>query len=482
MNIFLLNGPCTKRFARTGRWQASPRGSSLWYPIWLGYATGVLERDGHHAVLVDAPALDLTVKDVIGKVKTFSPDLCIIDTSTASITYDMQTAEQIKKALPITKICLVGPHASACTEEVLQNPYIDFAFRGEYDYTVRDLAKALADKKDFDPSSVLGMSYRNGGRIVSNPVRPLIDNLDEIPFASDVFLRHLNINRYSLDFTLHPYISIMTSRGCPSKCTFCLWPQTLARGKYRLRSLDNVFAELDQLINQAPKIREIFFDDDTFTVKEDRIREFCERYSKGRYPFLFSVNSKPNFTREPLIRRLKEVGLRCFVAGFESGNQEILDRVKKGVRLDEALEFAQICKRVGIQLHGDFVIGLPGETLQTIDATVQFAKKLNLSTFQISIAMPLPGTEFYNWLKEKGYLTKTDYREWISENGMQQCVIEYPELSGNAIVKAVNKAIRRYYFSGSFWWTMAKQILRNPSELKRYLLGAKRFVSFVFKN
>ncbi|MFC1511135.1 radical SAM protein [Candidatus Margulisiibacteriota bacterium] len=482
MKIVLLNGPCTKNFARTGRWQATSRGASLWYPIWLAACASVLEDAGLETKLIDAPAYDYSLDRTISEIRDFSPQLCIIDTSTSSINYDLETAKQIKAMISKSiKICLVGPHASALPEEVISNENVDFVAIGEYDYTVRDLARRLNKDPNDNGEGVAGLWGKQKGGIIKNEKRPLIENLDELPFASKIIFEQLDIRKYGLDFTLHPYMNIMTSRGCPYKCTYCLWPQTLSGGKYRERSLDHVFKEIDYVLRCQPKIREIFFDDDTFTVRLERVKEFCERYIKGNYKIPFSVNARPTITDEKLLRLLKQAGLRCLVVGFESGDQGILDAVKKNTRLEEMKEFARLCHKLRIQVHGDFVFGLPGENHETIKNTTKFAKELSLSTFQLSIAMPLPGTEFYRWLDQNNYLVSRDFRDWIDANGRQKCVINYPDLSNLAIEDSIANSIKNYYFSWQFMKSAFKQILSNPSELKRYLWGGRRLFHYFYQ-
>lgn len=483
MKIVLLNGPATKKFARTGRWQATSRGASLWYPIWLAYSTSVLEEQGFEVRLIDAPAYDYSLEDTIREISSFSPQLCIIDTSTASITHDYETAKHIKTNISSAiKICCVGPHTSALPDKVIMNEYVDFVAIGEYDYTIKELAQRLSKDISDNCEGIEGLWAKANGKIIKNALRPLIKNLDELPFASKSLFKHLDIRKYCLDFTLHPYMNIMTSRGCPAKCTYCLWPQTLSGGKYRERSLSHVFEEIDYVIKCQPKIKEIFFDDDTFTVKHERIMEFCEKYIAKKYNVPFSVNARANITDENLLRLMKKAGLRCLVVGFESGNQEILNVIKKGIKLKEMEEFAKLCSKVGIQVHGDFVIGLPGETHETIRNTIEFAKRIPLSTFQLSIAQPLPGTELYKWLDDNDYLITRDFSQWIDKNGMQKCVINYPNLTGKDIEKAVYDAIREYYLSIPFFANALKQIISNPLEFKRYLKGGTKFITFLFKH
>ena len=460
MKILLLNGPCTPNFSRTGRWAATSRGASFWYPYWLASCCVVLEEAGHECKLIDAPVYGYSLKKVLEEISAFSTDLCVIDTATSSIKYDLETAKAIKNYRSSIKTCLVGPHASACAKELAELDYIDHVIKGEYDYAVRDIAAGLM-------ASIFSCS--------------LIKDLDELPFASKAIFKHLDINKYQLDFCLHPYMTIMTSRGCPHKCTFCLWPQTLTGGKYRERSLDHVFRELNYIALNHREVKEIFFDDDTFTVNRDRVFDFCHYYIVYRYPFPFSINTRADVDYLTL-KELKRAGLRCAVVGFESGNQHILDNVKKNITLERMRTFDRHCHELGIQVHGDFVIGLPGETKQTIANTVKFAKDLHLSTFQLSLAVPLPGTEFYNYLDKNDYLTTRDFSDWIDSKGAQRCVIDYPNLSHIAMEKAIPKALKEYYLSPQFLINALKQVVKDPRELRRYLKGGIRFYDYLRRN
>jgi len=483
MKIVLLNGQCTKKFARTGRWQATSRGASLWYPIWLASCASVLEEAGFRAFLIDAPAYDYSLEDTTGLIGDFSPNLCVIDTATSSIMYDLETAKSIKtKISKDIKICLVGPHASALPGDVIVNEFIDFVAIDEYDYTIKELSQRLLQNPNDNAKGILGLWSKDKNEIIRNDKRPLIQNLDELPFVSRSLFKHLNITKYGLDFTLHPYMNIMTSRGCSYKCTYCLWPQTLSRGMYRERSLDHVFSEIEFVMGKTPKVREFFFDDDTFTINRNRVMEFCERYIKAGYNIPFSVNARPDIKDKDLLKLMKKAGLRCLVVGFESGNQNILNEIRKGISLKDMKKFAELCNKIGIQVHGDFVIGLPGENQETIKNTVKFAKTLNLSTFQLSIAMPLPGTEFYRWLDENNFLITRNFSDWIDERGMQKCIISYPELNNKDIESAVYASIKKYYFSFYFFKTALMQILSNPLEFKRYFTGGVRFFKFLISN
>ena len=239
MKILVMNPPFLKKYARSMRCPAVTKSGTLIYPYWLMYATGVLEEAGFEVKLLDAPAQDYELQDILNISREFKPQMIAIDTSTASIYNDCHVAEILKDNLPNSFIIFVGPHVSALPEETLKlTTKIDAVARKEYDYTLRDLVFALQEKRDL--KSVLGISFRDNENIVHNPDRPFIENLDELPFISKVCKRYLNVKNYFYSADLYPLITILGSRGCPYHCTYCLFPQTFMGHRYRLRSIENI--------------------------------------------------------------------------------------------------------------------------------------------------------------------------------------------------------------------------------------------------
>src|SRR5262249_7410307 len=251
-----------------------------------------------------------------------------------------------------------------------------------------------------------GLSYRENGAIRHTPPRPLLENMDALPFVVDVYKRDLIIEHYAIGYLLHPFVSLYTGRGCRSKCTFCLWPQTVGRHRYRTRIVDHVVRELALATRYFPQVREYFFDDDTFT--DDLPRAEAIARGLGRLGVTWSCNAKANVPYETL-KVLRDHGLRLLLVGYESGNQAILNGVKKGVRLDVARRFTRDAKAPGIKIHGTFIMGLPGETRETIEETMRFAREIDPDTIQVSLAAPYPGTALYREALERG---------WLAEDGL----------------------------------------------------------------
>jgi radical SAM superfamily enzyme YgiQ (UPF0313 family) len=290
---------------------------------------------------------------------------------------------------------------------------------------------------------IAGLSYRAAdGRIRHNPERELIQDMDTLPWVADVYKRDLQIERYFIGYLLHPYLSLYTGRGCPAQCTFCLWPQTIGGHKYRVRSAQNVAEEMAYLKKLFPQVREFFFDDDTFTANLPRAREIARKLAP--LGMAWSCNSRANLDYET-IKSFKDSGLRLFLVGYESGNEDILTRIKKGVTLDEMRRFTRACHQAGVVIHGTFVLGLPVETRESIENTIRFAKELDLFSLQVSLAAPYPGTELFEMARQNGWFVKRDKTDLVETDGFQQSALEYPDLSKEEIFEAVERFYRAYY-------------------------------------
>lgn len=460
MKTLLLNPPSFEKFdgGAGSRYQATREITSFWYPVWLAYPAGLIKESR----LLDAPADGVTPEQTVQIARDY--DFVVLFTSTPGFKSDIRLAEMLKDAKPRIKIAFVGPHVSVQTEESLRaSTAIDFVARKEFDYSVAEFAWGKRVEE------IGGISFRKNGRVVHNPNRPAIENLDALPFVSEIFKRDLDFTKYNIPYLLYPYVSFYTSRGCPAQCTFCLWPQTMSGHLWRTRSSDNVAAEVERVLTLFPRVREIFFDDDTFTWQKSRVLELCEKFKPLR--FTWSCNSRVNADYETL-RAMKEAGCRLLVVGFESGDPTVLKNIKKGATVEQALAFMKDCKRLGLTVHGDFQIGHPGETHETIERTIQFAMKLDPHTMQVSISHPYPGTEFFRYLQERGYLVTADMTD---ECGHQLPNIQYPGLSRKEIVEAVENFYSRYYFRPKIIFRILRRAMFDARECRRLFTEAKEF-------
>ncbi|MCS7109718.1 MAG: radical SAM protein, partial [Candidatus Micrarchaeota archaeon] len=418
MKIYMLNPPFLPRFGREMRWQDTGRGGTLYYPIWLSYATGVLEKYGHNVKLCDAPAWNWEIEDVLKDIKAFDPELVVINSSFTSLKKDLKSAEKIKENFNL-KVAMVGPPASQFAEKMLE--VVDFVARFEYDFTLLELADKLEnDSKNFD--DILGISFKQNGNIKHNPNRSFLssEDLDKLPFVSKVYKKHLNIYDYFLNYSLYPMVQIFTGRGCPFRCTFCSWPQTFMGRGYRVRSVENVLDELEWIEENIPHVKEVFFEDDTFTINRKRVIAFCKGYRERGLDLSWSCNARVDTLDLETMREMRKANCRFLVVGFESADDNILSNIKKGFNVERSREFAENVKKAGLLLHADFIIGLPGETKETIEKTRKFIKEIKPDQLQVSVVTPFPGTELYEWYEKNCYLVTNNPEEYLDDEGHQK--------------------------------------------------------------
>ena len=415
------------------RYQTVREVTSYWYPTWLAQPAALTPG----SKLLDCPPHNIGREECLRVARDF--DHVIIHTSTPSLKNDCRVAEAIKQQKPDTKIGFVGPHAAVLPTETLKaSAAIDWVGRKEFDYTCKEVAE------DRDLATIAGLSYKDkDGKIKHNPERGLIENLDALPWMADIYRRDVDVQKYYNGYLNHPYMSLYTGRGCPAQCTFCLWPQTIGGHKYRVRSAQNVADEMAYLKKLFPEVKEYFFDDDTFTANLPRAREIAKKIAP--LGLTWSCNSRANLDYDN-IKLLKDNGLRLFLVGYESGNDEILKNIKKGVTTDEMRRFTKACNQAGVIIHGTFILGLPVETKETIQQTIDFAKELDVFSIQVSLAAPYPGTELYEQARLNGWFAKKEKTDLLGGEGYQSSTIEYPGLSKEKIFEEVDRFYRAYYF------------------------------------
>jgi hopanoid biosynthesis associated radical SAM protein HpnJ len=455
MSALFLSPPSFDGFdgGAGARYQARREVTSYWYPTWLAQPAALVPNSR----LLDCPPHGIGVEETLRIAKDFNH--VIINTSTPSLKNDSKIAEAIKAQRPETKIGFVGAHTAVLPTETLKaSAAIDWVGRKEFDFTCKEVCE------DRPLETVSGLSFKKEGRIIHNPERELIHNMDALPWVADVYKRDLEIEKYFIGYLLHPYISMYTGRGCPAQCTFCLWPQTIGGHKYRVRSADNVAAEMTYMKKLFPQVREFFFDDDTFTANLPRAREIAKKLAP--LGIHWSCNSRANLDYDT-ISFFKDCGLRLFLVGYESGNDETLKRIKKGVTTDEMRRFTKACHKAGVVIHGTFILGLPVETRETIEQTIQFAQELDVFSLQVSLAAPYPGTELYEMARQNGWFAKKDKADIIHGDGFQQSTLEYPGLSKEEIFESVDRFYRRYYLRSGPILRIVKTMLEDKSIMVR---------------
>lgn len=482
MKIYLLNPPFLKNFVRCGRWQGvAARGRTLYYPLWLSYAAGYLEKKGHEIKLVDAIANNWDSEETLKNIIQFNPDLLIVDSNFSSLNNDINYANKIKEHLEVLTV-LVGPPASQFTNEILEKG-IDFVARYEFELTLKELAESLENNNNLD--TIKGLSYKKNGAIIHNENREPTTSefLDELPFVSEIYKKHLDISNYFLSHSFYPMVQIFTGRGCPNYCTFCSWPETLMGRKYRVRSVKNVVDEFEYIKKELPEIKEIFIEDDSFTIDKNHLISFCKELKSREINISWSCQSRADLDLNTM-KIMKDAGCRLLDVGYESGNDEILNNIKKGTNINQLRDFTANAKKAGLKILADFVIGFPGETKETAEQTIQFIKEIKPDILQIAVATPMPGTEFYNYCKENEYLLEPNLEESLDESGFQKCIISYPELNSDEIQNYVDSALKGYYLNVSYVPIAIKNIAGKNGlyELKSLFTSARMYFSYIKRN
>ena len=474
MNVFLINPPYLKRFSRQQRSPAVIRSGTLYYPYWLSFAAGVLKDAGFDVLLVDAVASDMDFQQCVKRAGSFNPVLAVVETSTPSIENDLDFCRELKCRIPNLVLVIVGTHPSACYEEVLKACLaVDIVALGEYEHSILDIARRLADKKEW--CDVPGIAFRESQKSVKTSARPFIENLDDLPFVSRIYKEYLPIEQYYFSLARHPMIMLITGRGCPNGCFFCVYPQTMHGTRYRFRSPENVVEELKFIKAELPMVKEIVFEDDTFTANEHRVVEICLLMQKAGINKNWFANVRVDTSLETL-REMKKAGFRGCAVGFENGDQSILDAMGKGITVGQSIAFKKNCDSLGILVHGCFMVGFPGETRESMERTLDFAKRLNCDSAQFYPVFPYPGTKAYTWVSKQEYLITSDYTKWLDTGGRHECIYNLPGLSSHDMHNFCESAYMRYYFSPKYIFRKVMQSILYPKESMRNVIAGFNFI------
>jgi len=467
MRTLFLQAPSYEGFdgGAGSRYQARREIRSFWYPTWLAQTAALVPG----SKLIDAAPHGVDLSDILREAGHY--DLAVLHTSTPSFASDVRAVEALKNANPAIKVGFIGAKVAVEPAASLQSSAAtDFVARNEFDFTVKEIAEGE------DWSNIAGLSYRDpDGVIRHNPPRAHLTDMDRLPFVTPIYKRDLKIENYFIGYLKHPYLSLYTGRGCKSRCTFCLWPQTVGGHHYRTRSVDNVIEEIAWAQRAFPRVKEIFFDDDTFT--DDRPRAEAIARGLGKLGVTWSCNAKANVPRETL-KVMRDNGLRLLLVGYESGNQQILHNIKKGMRVDVARAFTKNCHELGITIHGTFILGLPGETRETIEETIRFAAEINPHTVQVSIAAPYPGTYLHRQALENGWLDEAN-AELIDGRGVQIAPLHYPHLSHQEIFHSVEAFYRKFYFRAPKIASIVSEMVVSPDMMRRRLREGVEFFRFL---
>ncbi len=480
MKVLFLNPPFHPRFSRESRSPAVAKSGTLYYPKWLCYAAGVAIKNGHQVEVLDAPARQVNTQYVIDLIEHAGIQAVVCDTSTPSIVNDLRVVEELQSKCPKLKIIMVGRHVSSLAEETFKKaPFLRYVAIKEYEYTVRDWLAAM--ECGASPSTVDGLVWRDDhGILIHNKPRDPIANLDELPMVSEVYKRYLHTPHYFYGHSLWPLVVFDTSRGCPFRCTFCVYPQTFSGHKMRYRSVNNVADEFDFIAREMPEVKTIMLEDDTFIVDKKRTTALAEELIRRGNKIPFDSNCRADTEADlDFYKTLRKAGARLFCVGFESGNNEVLKHIKKNLNLNETDRFMKNTRDAGIMVHGCFMVGNLNETKQTMQETLDLAKRLMPDTAQFFPIMVYPGTAAYEEAKQKGYLATEDYSQWLTDDGLHASVVNLPNITFKELVEFCDHARREFYLSPKYIAYKLKQSITSPTELQRNLKGFSKLVKFL---
>ena len=418
------------------RWPHFQEGPYLPFPFFMAYSASLLETNDKEVLAIDCIAEKLKEEGFIKKLKDFSPDLLLMEVSTPSIYSDLALAEEIKSSFPSIKIAFSGPHVLMHDEKFLDEYiFIDYILFGEYEYTLLELVECLEQNGDL--KNISGLIYRGtGGKCEKNPSRALISDLDQLPWPARHFFPIQNYCDLGYGVP-QPSLQLWASRGCPFGCNFCFWPQVMYGGRqYRVRDAKEILKEIKFCIEKYD-LKSYFFDDDTFNIGKDRIIQIASEIKKNNINLPWAAMSRADTMDFEMLDSLYDSGLRGIKYGVESGVQEIVDRAGKSLDLKKVEEIVSYTKKLGIHVHLTFTFGLPGETKDSVNKTIDFALELNPDSLQFSIMTPFPGSKYFQELDEKGCILTKD---WSKYDGSSNAVMKTEELEPKDLEKAVEKA------------------------------------------
>ena len=380
------------------------------FPFFLAYTTSLLKKSGKEAMLMDAVAEGAAVEKVVSEIKSYAPGLLVIETSTPSFEHDMNIARGLYKEFPHCQIVLCGPHASVFPGQILENyDFISYILIGEYEYTLLDLVNHL--ESGLDIASVEGLAYRKGSASIINKLRPAINNLDDLPWPER---ETLPIYKYNDGFANlpKPNVQIWSSRGCPFGCTFCLWPQTMyGERRYRKRNPKDVVDEMGFLIHKFD-FKAVYFDDDVFNIDRNHVLDICREIKKREIKIPWAAMARADLMDDEVLRTMADAGLYAIKYGIESTDPGILHACKKNLDLNKALQIIKFTQQLRIKVHLTFCLGLPGETKETMQQTIKFARGISPDSLQFSFAIPFPGTEYFAYCKRAGVLSSEKWSDY----------------------------------------------------------------------
>ncbi len=471
MKVHLINPPSPGEFGftREGRcMQKEGVWTTTWPPISLTQTAAVLRQRGHEVRVNDCSVEGVDSIKLKAILLEFKPDLLVMNSTTPSLNFDLTIPPLAKSVLPDVRVAAFGIHVGTLPEETFsQAPELDYIVRGEPEITIADLADGLEKRRS--PADIYGLSYRENGTVLHNPARGFIPNLDEMPYPSWDLIQ---LDHYRLPFSGRRFLMVTTARGCPYDCIYCVAQSYYGR-KIRARKPANIVQELIYLRDHYG-VSDFFFWSESFTIIKAAIKELCREIIRRDLNIRWVCNSRVDNVDEELLALMKQAGCWMISYGIESGEQAVLDAVKKDITLDQIRNAVRLARKIGFQIAGHFVLGLPGETPASLRKTYDFACSLDLDYAQFYCASPWPGSEFYSMAKREGWLGSSNWDDYEQDKS----ILNYPNLTAQEITRFRDWATRRFYLRPKIIWRTMRRI-KSPDEFMNFLRMLRAFLTWV---
>ncbi|MFH0861890.1 MAG: radical SAM protein [Candidatus Altiarchaeota archaeon] len=434
----------------------------LIYPMIPASGVTQWKAEGYDVGFVDSIYESLSDEEFISRLEGFKPDLLVYEAKTPTIKGSWETVGRIKERLPGLKVAVCGDHVSVLPRETLENSKVDYVLTGgDFDISMLKLARHL-DKGSPLPA---GTYYREGGKVMDTGRYELLEDLDSLPFIDREIIPWRN---YHESWRLHDeFAYMMASRGCPYRCTFCSWPQMLYSNKVRFRGVKRVLDEMQEVIAKHG-LREIFFDDHTFTCDRQWLMDFCSGIKERGIRVVWSCNGRVDNVDLELLKTMKSSGCRLIKFGVESASPKTLERIQKGYTVEQVRAGFKAAKEAGIMRHGTVMIGYPWENREDMRKTIEFVKELDVDTVQFSIPIVYPGTKLFEEAKNSGWLRYPE-GEW-ERFDMSEPSLLNPNMSAKEIVAMCESAWKEVYFRPKFIFKKLSAV-RNVHDLKLLIRG-----------
>jgi len=472
MKVYLINPPSADpkiKMIREGRcMQRSGTWTAIWAPYSLCLSAAVLDNLDIETKVSDCVVEETSHTQLEENIRNFEPDAVIINTSTPSLDNDLSVAKTAKKINPKILTVVIGIHPTARPKHCFDmETAVDVIIRGEIEVTIDEMFKLIKENQDW--KKIKGISFRDDKRVIANPDRTPLEDLDWLPFPA---WDKVNLKHYTVPFIDKPFLLLGTARGCPFKCNFCT-AKPYYGDKLRYRSAKKVVDEIEH-IKKTLGVDEFLIWTEGFTINNKYAADICNEIIKRNVKIKFVCNSRVDSINPELLDIMKKAG--CWMIGFgiENGNQEILDKTGKGITIEQSKKAVKMTKDAGIEVTAHCMVGLPGETIATVKQTVKLCKDMDVEFAQFYIVVPMWWTPLYKELKEKGHIVSEDYH--LYEQNF--AVLRTDKMTPEEITHWRGWAYRSFYIRPkTVLRTLAR--IKNFRNLKKFMVMVKDFLTWV---